>query len=205
MHSVPWAWVQQTRVGGVILADVKTNQLGGSLVRLVRHADRAEGRFDPTYAAIMYLRQRQGSRDEEQPWAKQDRNHADHRTTRVDPRTPWNSLIVWFLASLELGPHVSCGYTGLDTTMPPTAVSISTADGSWAEVSLEVQDGAHTVAEGGPRRLWRIVERAQHRWQQLGEPGWDRFGLTVTPGQHTVWFDSPDSSHSWDLPGPGQA
>lgn len=200
VRSVPWAWVEQTRVDGVILTDLKTNQLGGSLVRLVRRADRAEGRFDPTYAAFMYLRHHAGNRDEQGPWTKQDRTHGECRVTSVDPRTPWSSLIVWFLASLELGPDVCCGYTGLDTTRPPTAVSISTADGSWAEVALEAQNGSHVVTEGGPSRLWCVVERAQHLWQQLGRPGWHRFGLTVTPERQTVWFDNPDSSHSWDLP-----
>ena len=35
---------------------------------------------------------------------------------------------------------------------------------------------------------------------QLGRPGWDRFGLTVTPGRQWVWLDSPHSNHTWPLP-----
>jgi protein-L-isoaspartate(D-aspartate) O-methyltransferase len=45
--TVPWAWVTQTRPGGVILTDLKTTLGAGSLIRLIRHTDRAEGRFDP--------------------------------------------------------------------------------------------------------------------------------------------------------------
>jgi protein-L-isoaspartate(D-aspartate) O-methyltransferase len=54
--ALPWAWVEQTNPGGVILTDLKTARGAGSLVRLTRYPDRAEGRFDPTYAAFMDLR-----------------------------------------------------------------------------------------------------------------------------------------------------
>jgi protein-L-isoaspartate(D-aspartate) O-methyltransferase len=53
---VPWQWVTQTRPGGVILTDLKVSLMAGSLVRLTRYPDRAEGPFDRTYAAFMGLR-----------------------------------------------------------------------------------------------------------------------------------------------------
>jgi hypothetical protein len=40
---------------------------------------------------------------------------------------------------------------------------------------------AHEVREGGPRRLWGSIEAGMEFWRQQGEPGWDRFGLTVQP------------------------
>ncbi len=51
-----WAWVEQTSLGGVILTEVKPAPGAGSLGRLTRYPDRAQGRFDPTYAAFMDLR-----------------------------------------------------------------------------------------------------------------------------------------------------
>lgn len=54
--TVPWAWIEQTRLGGVILADLKLAVGAGNLVRLVRTEEGAEGRFDPTYAAFMAMR-----------------------------------------------------------------------------------------------------------------------------------------------------
>ncbi|MGH3907116.1 MAG: methyltransferase domain-containing protein, partial [Pseudonocardiaceae bacterium] len=54
--TVPWQWVTQTRPGGVILTDVKTSLMAGSLGRLTRYPDHAEGPFDRTYAAFMGLR-----------------------------------------------------------------------------------------------------------------------------------------------------
>jgi methyltransferase of ATP-grasp peptide maturase system len=204
--TIPWAWIEQTRPGGVILTDLKPAPGAGSLVRLTRRDDeRAEGRFDATYAAFMDLRHQAGHNP---AGFRVDRDHdqAEHRTTLLDPNTPWTSLLVWFLASFDLGGEIAYGYTipeggGIlaysDTA--PTASWIATPDGSWAEITLAAQDGHHPVVEGGPRRLWRLVEQAHRTWTDLGQPGWDSFGLTVTPDAHTVWFDQPDGEHTWRL------
>jgi len=71
----------------------------------------------------------------------------------------------------------------------------ASSDGSWCEV------GEHTgqVWEAGPTLLWAAVEDAHRRWRDLGEPGWDRFGLTVTPDRQWIWLDAPDGDHSWPL------
>jgi methyltransferase of ATP-grasp peptide maturase system len=197
--AVPWAWVEQTRIGGVILTDLKTAIGAGSLVRLTRTAtDRAEGRFDPTYAAFLDLRHQPGASPHS---IRSHRNHAHAQVgaTKVDPRTPWHNLVVWFLGSFTLGPGIAHGYTGPDTTQPPTASWIVTADGSWAEITLAATDGEYAVTEGGPRRLWSLLEATHQRWLDLGQPTWERFGLTVTPDRQTVWLDQPGSEHTWLL------
>ncbi|MBM7774206.1 methyltransferase of ATP-grasp peptide maturase system [Actinokineospora baliensis] len=206
--AVPWAWIEQVRPGGVVLTDLKTAPGAGSLVRLTRvDAERAEGRFDATYAAFMDLRYTPGSNPAGFR-VERDHDHAEYRTTSLDPNAPWTALLVWFLASFDLGPEIAYGYTIPDGTIPahrqtaPTASWIATPDGSWAEITLAADNGQHTVAEGGPRRLWYLVERAHHFWTDLGQPGWDRFGLTTTPQTTTVWFDRPGSAHTWHLPGP---
>ncbi|MGH4017141.1 MAG: hypothetical protein ACRDSL_25090 [Pseudonocardiaceae bacterium] len=122
----------------------------------------------------------------------------ERRTTTLDPRTPWTSLVVWFLASFELGADLTLGYTNF-TDGQPTAVSITIGDGSWAEVTLADDHGAHHVTEGGPNRVWRIIEDAHDLWRRLDQPNWDRFGLTVTAHHHTVWLDTPDSSNQWPM------
>jgi hypothetical protein len=183
----------------VVLADLKLAPGAGSLIRLTRTAEeRAEGRFDATYAAFMDLRRTPGV-TRAGFHVKRDRDGAEHRTTSPDPNTPWTSLLVWFLASFELGPEIAYGYILSDTT--PTVSWIATPDGSWAEISLTTRNGRHEVAEGGPRRLWRLVEKAHRTWVDLGRPGWDRFGLTVTPRTHTCWFDHPDNELRADRAG----
>jgi hypothetical protein len=124
----------------------------------------------------------------------------------LDPNTPWTSLLVWFLASFDLGPDIAYGYTIPEgATSPassdaaPIASWIATPDGSWAEITVATKNGRHSVAEGGPRRLWQLVEQAHHTWIDLGRPAWDSFGLTVTPETHTLWFYEPDSEHTWRL------
>lgn len=86
---MPWAWVEQTRPDGVIFADVKTALGAGSLVRLTRCSDRAEGRFDPTYAAFMDLRHHPAGQTPDRPKPRKQRcGEPQQRTTALDPRTP---------------------------------------------------------------------------------------------------------------------
>lgn len=197
---IPCAWVEQTSPGGVILADLKPALGAGGLVRLTRTAaDRVEGRFDATYATFMDLRHTAGA-TKPGHHVSRDHDRAQRRTTSLSPTTPWDALLVWFLASFDLGTNVEYGYTGPDTTTPPTATWLTTADGSWAEITLAADtDGQHTVIEGGPRQLWCILEHAHQQCADLGQPTWDRFGLTVTPQQQTVWLDDPDDGEKWLL------
>jgi methyltransferase of ATP-grasp peptide maturase system len=198
--ALPWAGVEQTRPGGVILTDIKTAPGAGSLVRLSRYPDRAEGHFDPTYAAFMDLRHHPA---DQAPKRSRPRRQSDARpeqhTTTLDPRTPWNCLVAWFLASFDLGADTAIGYGRPDHNYNPTVTSITTGDGSWAEVSLTGDHGAHQVREGGPRRVWQIIENAHALWTTLGQPSGDRLGLTVTKGHQRVWLDAPTGSHIWSL------
>ncbi|MGH4010109.1 MAG: methyltransferase domain-containing protein [Pseudonocardiaceae bacterium] len=198
--AVPWPWVTQTRPGGVILTDLKPALGAGSLVRLTRYPDRAEGRFDPTYAGFMGLRHQPARQDPIRRRPARNRSlEPEHRTTALDPRTPWEALVVWFLACFDLGTRISLGYCRFEAGQP-TAISVTVDDGSWAEVTLADDHGVHHVAEGGPRRVWRIIENAHALWNTLDHPGWDRFGLTVTEDHQRVWLDTPTSSHTWPLP-----
>lgn len=54
--AIPWPWIQQTTIGGLILADVKPGGSAGNLVLLRRYEDRAEGRFDLRYGSFMGMR-----------------------------------------------------------------------------------------------------------------------------------------------------
>lgn len=198
--ALPWAWVEQTRPGGVILTDVKTAPGAGSLVRLTRHPDRAEGRFDPTYAAFMDLRHHPANEAPDRPRPRRQRDgETEGRTTTLDPRTPWESLVVWFLARFDLGADISLGYGRPDRDWRPTVTSVTVGDGSWAEVTLADDHGVYQVIEGGSRRVWRIIEDAHTLWTTLGQPSWDRFGLTVAEDHQHVWLDTPAGDRTWPL------
>jgi hypothetical protein len=76
------------------------------------------------------------------------------------------------------------------------------ADGAWVEVETRPVGGRHRVVQGGPRRLWDLVERTHRWWEGEGRPSWSAFGATVTATDQWVWFRSPDSAHRWSLPVP---
>jgi protein-L-isoaspartate O-methyltransferase len=77
------------------------------------------------------------------------------------------------------------------------AVRLEHPDGSWVRHSGG--HGPHEVWQGGPRRLWDVVERAYQEWQALGRPARDRFGLTVRPDRQELWLDEPAGAHRWSL------
>ncbi|MFI1154768.1 protein-L-isoaspartate O-methyltransferase [Streptomyces sp. NPDC020817] len=68
------------------------------------------------------------------------------------------------------------------------------ATGSWATVDYDGRTAAEfAVTQAGARRLWDEVTAAYRRWEELGRPSVDRYGLTVTAGATVVWAGSPAS------------
>lgn len=188
VSSIPYAWVQQVREGGLILADLKVGTAAGNLVVLQRDGYVAEGRFDGGYAAFMAMRH--PSRVEP-PTTLVDAASLATATgvTRVPPKA-WENSVPWFLAALNLPEGTTYGFA-LDTQYMPTAALFTAPDGSRATVSLDGEEGAWRCEQSGPHRLWDEVERAYALWWNLGRPSWERFGLTVTAEVQTVWLDDP--------------
>lgn len=194
--AIPWPWIEQTRIGGVILADIKLGLGAGNLVRVTRTAeDRAEGMFDAGQAAFMELRHSPGTAGRI-PYARVSQDTpVIGSSTVLDPRTPWSNPVVWFLAALRVGGHYRLGYTGGDPQHGPDAVCLTTPDGSRTEVTLAREgDGGHRVSETGPARLWAHLEHAHQLWDAAGRPDWPRLGLVVTATAQTVFADDPGNA-----------
>ncbi|MBC6448244.1 hypothetical protein [Actinokineospora xionganensis] len=193
MPEIPSAWVEQMAPGGRVQADLKITGGAGNLVDLRATPDGVlQGRFRARWAGFMPMRgDRADIRSAESP-------ESVGRTTRTASATPWwEHQVVWFLAALNLPPGVRTGMVFDPATGSPSASLMSTAAGSWVKVSLSEVAGSREVS-GSCDDLWRIVEDAYELWHTLGEPGWDRFGLTVRGGHHhTVWLDEPDGSRQW--------
>ncbi|MFI9758159.1 hypothetical protein ACIHFB_09495 [Streptomyces sp. NPDC051963] len=43
-------------------------------------------------------------------------------------------------------------------------------------------------------KLWETVEAAHAWWQGKGQPGRERFGLTVDSDGQRLWLDEPDQA-----------
>jgi hypothetical protein len=78
-----------------------------------------------------------------------------------------------------------------------------TVPGSYADAHLtETTPGTWATTQRGTRRPWDSIEHATRRWNQLGQPTRDRYGITATtdPDRQYVWLDQPDSPHCWPMP-----
>ncbi len=205
--SIPPAWLRQLTPGGVIVAPVTVAPFAGNVVRLTRLDDeRVEGRFAATYDQFVPSRRDPDEPDQPDAWTNSARRPRPWRTSGIGAKTIQNpeTAVVWFLAALTFGAHAPDTDWQFHTEKPCAgllpSILLTAPDGSWADIAIRAHAGVYAVSEGGPRRLWLLVERAHELWIDLGRPGWDRFGLTVTPEDHTLWFDRPDSELRWTRP-----
>ncbi|UMP04796.1 methyltransferase domain-containing protein [Amycolatopsis sp. EV170708-02-1] len=194
VSAVPSSWVEQVRDGGLVLVDLKRTVHAGNLVLLTRHGDRLEGRFLPRWAGFMAMRESGGAPPDQSVDITVE--VGDRSTTGLPPH-PWDSLIPWLLAQSSLPSGLTFGYRG--TGAHRWAV-FTANEGSWCAVAVNSSGGRREVRQHGEVRIWDEFEKAHDQWRHLAEPGWGRFGLTVTAdGGHRIWLDDPDGAHSWPL------
>ncbi|MER7771608.1 methyltransferase domain-containing protein [Kitasatospora sp. NPDC096140] len=191
VRRVPPAWVSQTRSGGLIVAPWGPEYGGEAVVRLTAGADgTASGRFVGS-SAFMRLRRQRAIRPGSLaylsgPWP------ADgiRSSTSLSPEAlgSWPAMFAVGVQVPGVFPLVERYADGSYTLwLHDTAVT------SWATVDWEPDRTAYEVVQSGPRSLWDEVRSAWRWWDDRGRPGFERFGLTVTPDGQTVWLDSPDA------------
>ena len=177
VRRVPHAWVQQTTVGGIIVAPLAGDFWSGALVRLEKVADgTARGRFIGG-ARFMPMRSERPRPDAP----------VDSRTGRRG--TP---------GSLPLDAPADLGfalYAG--TRLPGVVMADGTQHGTYQMWLHDREGSAATVNaretwQYGPRDLWQEVTSVYGDFVTAGSPGADAFGLTVTPEGQRVWLH-PDS------------
>ncbi|WP_395295876.1 methyltransferase domain-containing protein [Kitasatospora hibisci] len=197
---VPVAWLEQTRVGGVILTPWDNPWICWGLLRLtVRQDGTAEGRFSP-YSAFMTLRaQRKDLRIYRD--VVRDEHRPQESSTGLDPRLvagrEWTSdfTIGHRLGNVWYVWHDDPNVEGVRRRLWLATTGCT----SWAAVDWHGEERAdrYTVWQHGSRRLWNEAEEAYQWWQGHGRPGPERFGLTVNGEEHRMWLDDP--AHSWSL------
>jgi protein-L-isoaspartate(D-aspartate) O-methyltransferase len=181
--SIPPAWIHQTRTGGIVLTPVFSG-----LARLtVAGEGNAEGRFvGPGY----FMRHRATPNTSPSACSVSSANGPPwpQRTTDL-PASVYYDNDFRFQLDLSM-PRLSHHHPGGDLNN----LILNTPDGSHAHIT---PDGALT--QSGPRRLWDDIETRHQSWRSLGAPPRERFGLTVTPQRQTIWLDTPDSGHQWQV------
>ncbi|MGW0805840.1 methyltransferase domain-containing protein [Nonomuraea sp. NPDC002799] len=183
VHTIPYAWVEQCRAGGVIVTPYSTEFGADVCVRLVVMPDgTAVGRF-PGPASYMMMRSQDGT-----PVSGDD-GSGRRSATRVDPR---------IIASAPAGAALAMSaLTGLRIRANDGAdrfvlYVLDPADPARWAAAVHDPDGEHLAYQLGDRDLWEEVTGAHARWVAWGEPGRDRFGMTLTAGGRRIWLDSQD-------------
>lgn len=171
--SVPPAWIEQTRAGGVILAPV----FSGLAKLTVAGQGNAQGPFiGPGY--FMRHRGTPMASPSGLSVAVADEPRWPQRITDLPSNVYYDNDFRFFLDMTI--PGLATGYGD------PHNLTIIAPDGSHAHVTPE-----GNLTQSGPRRLWDDVETSHHTWRSLGAPPRERFGLTVTSQHQTIWLDTP--------------
>ncbi|MFE4975179.1 methyltransferase domain-containing protein [Kitasatospora sp. NPDC056651] len=189
VRRVPYEWVAQSRPGAVIVAPWAPEYGGEAVVRLTVGEDgTASGRFVGSSAFMRLRRQRVERPDSlaylSGPWPAD----GSKSSTSLSPED-----IAGWLPMFAVGTRVPDAFPLVEryTDGSYTLWLHDTAVTSWATVDWEPGRKSYEVVQSGPRSLWDEVAAAYRWWRGQGHPGFDRFGLTVTPGGETVWLDSP--------------
>jgi protein-L-isoaspartate O-methyltransferase len=194
VYQVPYAWVEQTRPGGIIVTPFASTLVcdDGLACLQVGEDGTASGHF---HGGLRFMRMRS------QRWDQSTLTGVDFEE---DDATP----VTRDLAPLEEGGHLTMA---LAFQLPGVVWERTGGDwwfhdgtgpaGSWACV-FPWSEGRR-VFQSGPRRLWDGIEQAWDWWMGAGEPRlWD-FGLTVTSERQWVWCRDPKAGPRWAVGGGG--
>ncbi|WP_219500012.1 protein-L-isoaspartate(D-aspartate) O-methyltransferase [Nonomuraea ceibae] len=183
VQRVPWAWVEQTRPGGVIVTPWSPGWAYGHLLRLTVGRDRAVGRLVGSAGYMLMRAQRH-------PVPDRLGDRPEHRTTPIDPRdVAWDDYGADVAIAALVPGVVSATTSEGDDTME---VRVWDGDGSWATTGYRQDRRGFAVASHGTRRLWDEVTDAYLTWVEWGRPARDRYGVTVTGEGQQIWLDTPD-------------
>ncbi|MEX2970478.1 protein-L-isoaspartate(D-aspartate) O-methyltransferase [Streptomyces sp. C184] len=198
LRSIPFAWVEQCRPGGVIVAPWGTNYSHADAVARLVVAPRGEsasGKFTGPVEFMKLRSQRFAPRAHSEYVAGSVADGEESSTTITEAEFVGEQFGPERFAMGLRVPQCSYVVAGKsDGARPVWFYSLS--DNSWACAMF--RDGKTArVWQQGPRRLWDQVENAFHWWVDSGRPDHTRFGLTVTAEGERVWLDDP--ANSWTL------
>ncbi|MGH3885705.1 MAG: methyltransferase domain-containing protein [Pseudonocardiaceae bacterium] len=172
---VPYAWVEQTRPGGrIVAASWALNYYGLLLALTVREDGIATGHFVDD-ASFMMLRDQRAHRSRQVISDTNDYEHATVTETELHPAEVASGSYSRG-AVIAIGtrvPDCRSDYfpsTDLDSN-DGTLRLVDHLSGSWARLHYDHDGGPpYPVRQFGPRRLWDEVEAAHQWWLDQGSP-----------------------------------
>lgn len=176
LGRVPYAWVEQTRPGGLIVTPVRADLASGPLVAFTVGPDgSATGRTLPMGVGFMESRT---ARTLEVPDGL-DWTGGDERISAIAP----GPLLEVPSPRWALAVAVpSCRY---DVEPGRRAWLRDPVSGSWATV-VPADSGTYLVRQAGVRRLWDEAEAAYRWWRDHGKPFITEWRWTITPDRQTI-------------------
>ncbi|MET4926788.1 methyltransferase [Streptomyces sp. PSRA5] len=205
VRRVPSAWLAQTEPGGRIVTPWNSAWCSGyGTLGLTTTPDGGgEGRFH-SFASFMPMQEPAASTA-----APADGGGLSEHVTS-SALSPWAVAGGDLNAEFHVGLTVPGAYFAWDASGEHAPARLDVADDtgpSWARVDY---DGQHadrfTVTQAGPRRLWDEIAAAYARWESLGRPSVDRYGLTVNAaGAQTAWVEGADGTREPASPVGGAA
>lgn len=192
--TVPYAWVEQTRSGGIVVVPFGTAFHSGALLRLKVDRGVAVGRFDGD-AAFMWTRAQRPPHG-----SVEDRVRAEHdvseASTRLHPYEPVGDFDAGFAIGLRVPGMMSTLVYDHDDPASEryTVYLMDPGSRSWASWRVEPESAEYAVRQHGPRRLFTELESAYRWWVDADKPSHTRFGVTVTPHGQQVWLGTPGNA-----------
>ncbi|MDA2810878.1 methyltransferase domain-containing protein [Nocardiopsis sp. RSe5-2] len=176
VEQVPYAWIAQTRPGGLILVDVRSvgTPRVGHLARLGVHEDgTASGGFDVSEPGFFMPARHDITVPQRRFPPPMDLRDSIERSSEIGARAldpPGAAFWLWALV-----PDIGI------TSMGGAAL-LFTPDGAWATA-----DELGRVRAAGPHDLWALAEKAQKDWEAAGRPGVEEYLIEVGPqGQRII-------------------
>ncbi|MET9694511.1 methyltransferase domain-containing protein [Streptomyces sp. NPDC006514] len=191
VDHIPHAWLNQLRPGGRIVTPWTSAWCSyGTLALTAAEDGQAQGRFH-SFASFMQMARPDAEPDQPPAAPEAVAGAVGYSSTGLSP---------WAVAGGDLDAEFHIGLTvpdasfAWDTSGEHAHTRLQIRDpgtGSWASVDYDGRTAADfAVTQAGSRKLWDEITAAYRRWEELGRPSVDRYGLTVTPGGTTVWVDS---------------
>lgn len=179
VRRIPYAWVRQTRPGGIILATVGSWTYGTGLAKLTVEPDgTAVGQIIGRSSFMHARSQAKGpvSGDLAARAAYADRE----RETELSP----TALEEWMPALLaQLAAPGAELVTATEEDGARTVYLFDSDRESFA--ALTSQDGSWVVRQGGPVALWDLIESDVTTWDNSGRPDIDQVQLKVSDRAHS--------------------